>query len=130
MRHGQNSSSNPVQAVIEYGRMTNFLAKSLANYMGKFVGQNQTINANDPLRSAVVNVLSTFLEALRVQGQIDSYQIVCDLTNNSANSIAAHYLYAQVKVRYLSSVKFFVLNLQGGTTVVTVGNSLGDILQP
>src|SRR5579883_2193884 len=111
---------------VEWTRMTNYLAHSLAAYMGKYVGQNQSQRANDPLRAAVKLDLDQFLALLKSLRQIDDFVTVCDLTNNSTQSIAQHFLFADVRVRYMSSVQFFVISLQGGTTVVTINNAPGD----
>lgn len=125
IRHGMSSSSNPVTAPVEYARMTNYLAHSLANFMGKFVGQNQSARPNDSTRAAVKGTIDSFLADLKELGQVDDFKTVCDLTNNSADSIAKHFLYADLQVRYMSSIQFFVISLQGGTTVeIEIGNAI------
>ncbi|MBY0548717.1 MAG: hypothetical protein K2W95_15715 [Candidatus Obscuribacterales bacterium] len=126
IRHGMSSSSDPVRAPIEYARMTNYLAHSLADFMGKFVGENQTTRVNDALRGAVKGTLDSFLMNLKQSGQIDDFITVCDLTNNTPELIAQHFLRAALRVRYMSSVQFFIVDLQGGTTVVTIGNQVGE----
>ncbi|HEV3024373.1 MAG TPA: hypothetical protein VGX76_17980, partial [Pirellulales bacterium] len=45
---------------------------------------------------------------------------------NTPASIAQHYLFVLVRVTYLSTVRFFIIALQGGTTVVTVGSTPGQ----
>ena len=122
VRHGQNISSNPVESEVEFARMTNFLDRSFGANMGQYVGQLQTTDPADPLRAAVTNSLSNFLANLKGQSIIDNYAVICNLTNNTPQTIAQHFLYAFVKVQYLSSVRFFVIQLQGGTTV-NVSNS-------
>jgi uncharacterized protein len=129
IREGVNSSSNPVISPVEYSRMTNFLAHSFAGFMGKFVGYNQSSQSNDPTRAAVRLTVNSFLQLLVSNGQIDSYKVICDLSNNSLSTIAQHFLYATVLVKYLASIKFFILSLQGGTTVVTTSNNLNTNLQ-
>ncbi len=120
--------------------MTCWLARTFASTLGGFVGQLQSSQANDPLRNRVKNQLNTFLNSLQgangAVGQIDSFTVVCQFSAaqsavpgqgvNTPASIAQHYLYVLVRVRYLSSVRFFVLTLQGGTTVVTVGATPGQ----
>lgn len=118
IRHGQNSSSDNVRAVVEYARMTNYLAHSLAAAMGKFVGQLQSRRKDDPVRAAVKLEMDQFLSRLQSLGQIDEFLTICDLSNNSFDSIGAHFLFADAKVVYLSSIQFFVINLEGGTTTV------------
>lgn len=140
-RHGQITSLNPVTAGMEYWRMTSFLARSLGTTMGQFVDQLQSQQPNDPLRLAVRNQLNQFFNNLKgtngAVGVIDDYTVVCKFSPtgspgngvNTPASIAAHYLYALVRVRYLSTTRFFILSLQGGTTVVTVGATPGQQLQ-
>lgn len=134
-RMGVNSTANSVTGPIEYSRMTNWLARTFASQMGQFVGQNQSTQPNDPLRNAVTTTLNGFLQILANENMIDSYQVICGFQNNNNSpaagyntpqTISQHYLYALVLVRYLASVKFFVISLQGGTTVVTVQNSLNQ----
>jgi hypothetical protein len=98
--------------------------------MGQYVDQLQSQQPNDPLRQAIRTALNSFLTELKGLGQIDDFQVVCTFSAlpsakpgfgvNTPDSVAQHYLYALCKVRYLSSVRFFILSLQGGTTVVTV----------
>lgn len=137
IRHGQTTSLDPATAPAEWWRMTAYLARSFAQTMGQYVGQLQSQQPKDPLRLAVKTSLNNFLTQLTGLGQIDSFAVVCSFTTNAAAkpglgvntppSVAQHYLYALAQVRYLSSVRFFILSLQGGTTVVTV-NAQGNQL--
>lgn len=131
-RHGQTTSLSAATAPAEYWRMTAYLARSLNSSLGGFVDQLQSAQPNDPLRAAVRAQLNSFMKELQGLGQIDSFAVVCAFSAspsaspgmgiNTPDSIAQHYLYALVQVKYLSSVRFFILSLQGGTTVVTVQN--------
>ena len=125
---GNNTSLNTAQAPIEYATMTNFLDASFAGIMGSYVGQLQTQRANDPLRSEVKHELNSFLGGLQQANLVDAVvQVTCDFAQtgnpqlgiNTPDTIAAHYLYAFAAVRYMSSVRYFVMSLQGGTTVVS-----------
>ena len=117
VRAGHNSSTNPVTNGDNYTRMTNYLAYTFNAGMGLFVGKLQSIQANDPLRRQVAATLSAFLQAMKEQGQIDDYSVICDLSNNTPNRIALGYLQADVKVRYLAVVEKFLINLEGGQSV-------------
>ena len=96
------------------------------------MNQLQSQSANDPLRRKVKGELNTFFQALKDNDQIDGYQVICSLASsptakagngvNTPASIARRYLYAMIRVTYLASVRFFILTLQGGTTVVTVSS--------
>jgi hypothetical protein len=142
IRVGQSTSLNPVTQGVEYWRMTAFLTRSFAASMGQFVDQLQSQQPNDPFRNAVRTQLNTFLTSLVGSngniGIIDSFSVICSFTTNPSASpgngintpasVAQHYCYVLVRVTYLSVVRFFVLTLQGGTTVVSVGATPGQQL--
>jgi len=142
-RHGQGTSLNAVTQGMEYWRLTSFLARSLAGQMGIFVDQMQSQQPNDPLRNQVRNSFNSFLNGLKgsngQNGIIDDFTVICSFNGaanavpgngvNTPSSIAAHYLYVLCRVRYLATVRFFIIALQGGTTVVTVGSGTGQELQ-
>lgn len=134
IRHGQTSSPNPVTAPAEYWRMTMYLARSAASFIGQYVDEMQSQDPNDPLRQALKLQSDQFLQSLKGAGQIDKFLTTCAFSSspsaqpgngmNTPASIAAHYLFCLWQVTYLSSVRFLVLSLQGGTTVVEVAGNL------
>lgn len=119
LRHGQNASNNPDINGVNYNRMTNFLAYSLDAVLGKFVCEPHTLE----LRRQVVSAISAFLSNLQRLGMIGdpngglAFTVKCDATNNPDDQVAQGYLFVEVKVRYLSTVRFFVVGLEGGQTV-------------
>ena len=116
--------------------MTAYLARSYAAFLGKYVDQLQSQQQDDALRQKVRLELNSFNSELVGLGQIDGAQVTCTFSTspsakpglgmNTPQSVAQHYLYVLNQVTYLSSVRFFILSLQGGTTVVQVGNTLGQ----
>lgn len=126
------ASTSPAQATrpVEYWRLTMFIARSIELGLGFAVGQLQSQQPNDDLRNQVKMVLNSFAQNLQAAGQIDSGIGFCEYSNspsakfgngvNTAASVAQHYMYALFKATYLSSVWYFVISVQGGTTVVTV----------
>jgi hypothetical protein len=116
-RFGHNSSTNPVIQGDNYTRMTNYLAYTFNAGMGRFVGKLQSVQQNDPTRRQAGATLSTFLQNMRDQTQVDEFSVICDLSNNSPSRIALGYMQADVKVRYLSVVEKFLINLEGGQSV-------------
>ena len=134
IRHGQSSSANPVTQPAEYWRMTMYLARSAASFIGQFVDEEQSTDPDDPVRKSFRLLSNQFLKQLKGQRQIDSFLVTCAFSSspsatpgngmNTPDSIAAHYMFALWQVRYLSSIRFLVLSLQGGTTVVEVSGTL------
>jgi len=133
-RHGQTSSLQSVTAPAEYWRMTMYLARSAGRFLGQYVDALQSQQLDDPLRAMVKLQSNNFLGLLQGFGQIDNFLVTCTLNTqpgaaaglgvNTPQSIAQHYLFLLWQVTYLSSVRFFVLSLQGGTTVVEVASQL------
>lgn len=130
IRHGQSTSLLASTTPLEWWRLTAYLARSFAGTLGQFVDQLQSQQPNDPVRNAIKLQLNTFLATLKGNRQIDNYVTICTFSSsasakpgngmNTPASVAQHYLYAMVQITYLSSIRFFILSLQGGTTVVTV----------
>lgn len=122
-RFGHNSSSNPVVHGDNYTRMTNYIAYTLNAGMGKFVGKLQGRSVNDPTRRQAKATLDTFFENLRSPspltgyGMIDDFQTIMDKSNNSDSRIALGYMQADTKVVYLGIVEFFIVNMEGGSSV-------------
>lgn len=126
--HGENASAsavglNAVTDTIAYTRMTNYLGASIPAILGPYIGELQSTRANDPTRSNAKAALVGFLQSLRNQGRIDSYNVTLDLTNNTPTTIAQGYCCALVQVAYMNVIKFFLVTLQGGSAVqVGLGN--------
>ncbi len=128
-RMGVNTSSNPAENGIEYGRMINFLARLTAKNLGPFIGKLQSQKPQDPLRAAVRGVLNTAYSQLVSAGLLDDYSVQCDINNNPPNVVANHFMYIYIKAVFLSVVRYLVAQIQGGTTVsISVSNTLGSSL--
>lgn len=120
-RTGQNASSNPSTNGDNYTRMTDYVGLTLAASFGWVVGKLQTTD----LRRTAKSSTETFLANLQSQGQIGdvnnpgkpAYQVTLDASNNPAPRVALGYMQMDVKVVYLSIVKVFLVNLEGGQTV-------------
>jgi hypothetical protein len=128
---GRNAWSNTAGNGVEYSRVTKFLARSLDTFAaGKIVGMLQSSRPDDPTRTRAKNLVDGFLARLQDpnsgssgQGIIDSFQTVCDLTNNSLDEQAAGYLFLAAQVRYLNAVRYFVIRLAGGGNVEITSSS-------
>jgi DNA modification methylase len=98
--------------------MTNYIAATLGAAMGKFVGQLQSRRPTDKTRAAAKATADAFFQALLDQGMIDDFQNVCDLTNNPIPRIALGYMQLDCQVVFLAVVEYFIINLQGGQSVI------------
>lgn len=116
-RFGHNSSSNPMVHGDNYTRMTNYIAYTLNAGMGKFVGMLQG-RKDGKARDQAKATLDAFLMNLQQQGMIDDFSVVCDRSNNPDSRIALGYMQADVKVVYLSVIEYFIVNVEGGQSVV------------
>lgn len=117
VRFGRNSSSSQAIRNDTYTRLTNYMAYTLNQGMGRFVGENQTTLPNDPLRRRVGATLSSFCSAMKETGQLADFSVQCDNGNNSNDRITAGWLTASVKAVYPSVVEYLLVNLEGGQTV-------------
>jgi hypothetical protein len=121
-RLGLNCSTDPTVNTETYTTMTNFLAVSLNTVAGRFVGQLQT----PPQRRAAKATFDAFLQDLADQGVIGNangttpFSVQLDANNNSATAVALGREVATIQVTYLSVVRNFIVNVQGGQTVVIV----------
>jgi len=121
-RIGHNSSSNNVIWGDNYTRMTNYIAYTLNSGLGIYVGATIT---EDTWASASAT-LTSFLQAMASatppligdpSGNIP-YSVQIDEANNPPDVVAKGMMVAAVKVRYLAVVEVFLINLEGGQSVI------------
>ncbi len=122
LRHGLNTSTNNATNGVEYTRMTNFIAYSLNGAFGAVIDQVQSAQPNDPLRASVEKKLRNFFLGLKSPDvrMIDDFSVDMAFGPgkiNTAESVGAGFMKAKVMVKYLSIVRFFVVQLTGGKTV-------------
>ncbi|MEB0078011.1 phage tail protein [Pseudomonas sp. CCI3.2] len=121
-RSGLNCASNPTVNGDNYTRMTNFLSLTLAASFGYVVGQLQTVD----LRRTTKSTISSFLQILVDQAMIGdpnggpAFSVQIDATNNPDSRVALGYMQADVQVKYLSVVRYFLINLEAGQSVTVV----------
>ena len=125
-RSGLNCSSNPTQNRDTYTRMTNFISLTIAAAYGYVIGQNQTLD----LRRETKSSIETFLANLQGQGMIGDpnggpcFSVQLDKTNNPDSRVALGYMQADVQVKYLNEVRYFLVNIEGGGSVtITVSTT-------
>lgn len=119
LRLGINTSSNLAVNGDNYTRMTFFIARTVAAGCGAYVGRLQ--DATERRQAAMtLNAFFAQLQSLRMIGTPDgqvAYQVVLDNTNNPQAMVALGYQFAYCKVIYLSVIRYFIVNLEGGQTV-------------
>jgi hypothetical protein len=113
MRFGRNTSSDPSKHQDNWTTMTNYLARSMGLGLGEFVGRLQTPEQRREAASAI----GAFLQAEQDAGRIDSFSVQIDGNNNPPNQVALGVEKANVLVRYLSTVEYFLVDFTGGQTV-------------
>jgi hypothetical protein len=124
---GRNASSNAATCGDNYTRMTNYLAVTLSSAFGYVIGKPQTTDLRNEAKAAMYDYL-TNLWKVGMIGDVNNPQavpftVVIDSTNNSDSAVANGYMTANVAVKYLSIVFYFVINLQGGQTVTIKSSS-------
>lgn len=122
MQTGVNVSSTNGQQGDNYTRMTNYLALTLASAFGKVIGENQTDDLRSDTRAAIQSFLTNLWRSKMI-GDVNNpqalpFSVEIDAANNPDQQVANGYMTANVMVKYLSVIYYFVINLQGGQTVV------------
>jgi hypothetical protein len=125
-RLGLNTSSNPAINGDNYTRMTNYIALTLAGGMGIAIGQPIT----PTLLGNITATLTNFLANMQSAGQLSpglqgqpAYGVTCNGANNPQSATSLGYVRADVQVTYQGITRFFIVNLEGGQTVVVTSPS-------
>jgi uncharacterized protein len=123
-RTGRNASSDPTRNGDNYTRMTNYIALTLASAFGFVIGQPQTVNLRQQCAAAMDAFLWNLADPTRPGGPMigdvnggPAFSVEIDAADNPESQVALGYMQANVQVKYLSIVWFFLVNLEGGQTV-------------
>jgi hypothetical protein len=125
-RVGHNASSNASINGVNYSRMTNYIASTLNAGMGQYVFQVVTPALFKNIKATLVNFLSNLLGQNLLSLQPDGsmpFTVVCDNSNNPQSRTSLGYVQADIAVVYQAINEKFIINVQGGTTVVLATNS-------
>lgn len=132
-RFGRNTSSNPLTNGDNYTRMTNYLATTGNAAMGIFIGRLQAANAigfaGTPSADAAA-ALRAFSNNLQNQGLIGvpggpvAYGVQLNAANNPQSQVSLGQLQANWWVQYQSVITEFLVNVQGGQSVVVPANTI------
>jgi hypothetical protein len=120
LRLGHNSATNAAVSGDNYTRLTNYIAATLSAGMGLYVGQV----VNTALLRQIRSTLLAFLGALLDQGLLGStdgsrpFAVLCDAVNNPPARTALGYVQADVQIRYQGITEKFLVNLDGGASVL------------
>ena len=120
VRLGHNSSSNAATNGDNYTRMTNYIASTLAAGMGIYVGQVVNLSLFQRIRATLLS----FLQGLLTQGLLGTtdgslpFAVICDISNNPLIRTGLGYVQADVQIRYQAINEKFIVNIEGGQTVV------------
>ncbi len=120
VRCGHNTSSNPATDGDNYTRLTNYIAATLAAGMGQFVGQVINAGLFQKVRSTQLSFLQTLL-AQGVLGSLDGappYSVICDASNNPFARTNLGFVQSDAQVQFQSINEKFIVNVEGGQTVV------------
>ena len=120
-RTGRNISSNSATNGDNYTRMTNYIAFTVASAFGYVPGKVQTID----LRRNTKGAMDAFFANLQAQNMIGNvnnptapaWSVQIDAANNPFSQVALGYMQANVMVTYLSIVRYFLVNIEGGQSV-------------
>jgi hypothetical protein len=88
--------------------------------MGQFVGQLINTTLFQQIRATQL----AFLQNMYNQGILGStdgslpFSVICDTSNNPASSTGLGYVQSNAQVRYQSINEMFIVNIEGGQTVV------------
>jgi hypothetical protein len=123
---GHNSSSDSTRYGDNYTRMTFFLAESINNGMGIYIGQVISMT----LLQNVASSLLDLLQNIYGQGLIGSpgnaalpFSVLCNLSNNPQARTGIGYVQADVAVQLQGINEKFLINLQDGATVTIASAS-------
>jgi phage tail sheath protein FI len=120
VRCGHNTSSNQAIDGDNYTRLTNYLASTLAAGMGQFVGQVINSSLFQQIRATQLSFLQN-LFAQGVLGSLDGstpYSVICDASNNPQSMTDLGFVTSNAQVQYQSINEKFIVNVEGGQTVV------------
>jgi phage tail sheath protein FI len=126
VRAGHNSSSNLATNGDNYTRLTNYIAETLAAGMGQFVGQLVNTSLFQQIRATQL----AFLQNMFNQGILGSadgslpFSVICDISNNPASQTGLGYVQSDAQVQYQSINEMFIVNIEGGQTVVVAVQTL------
>ncbi|MGH8220887.1 MAG: phage tail protein [Steroidobacteraceae bacterium] len=118
---GHNSSSDPSRSGDNYTRMTDYLATTINQWGGKFVGELITPSEEQDAEDALGHWLDTLAdqEPPMIGNSLGTlpYSVEIDGANNPLSQTAEGIQVATVMVTYLAINEKFLVNLIGGTTV-------------
>lgn len=124
-RIGHNASSNQAVSGDWYTRMTNFIASSLdagmGLYLGRPINRQLTLDIKATLNSFFMGMLGQGLLGQSYDDGGNPWSVICDIgprTNNPPERVKLGFLQADVQIQYQAINEKFIINVEGGQTVV------------
>ena len=100
--------------------MTDFIAATLAAGMGQFVGQVINSGLFNRIRATQLSYLYN-LYSQGILGSTDGtlpFSVICDGSNNPLSQTSLGYVQSDAQVQYQGINEIFIVNVEGGQTVV------------
>lgn len=127
VRCGHNSSTNAAINGDNYTRLTNYIAATMAASMGLFVGGLINPTSLKQIRATQLSFFQNMLTVGQLGANLDGslpYTVVCDESNNPFSLTSLGYCTSTATVTYQAINEKFILNMQGGQTVVQPSTAL------
>lgn len=118
---GHNASSNGLIRGDNYTRLTNFIAATINEGLGPYIGQVQTAQvqaeAKTELDAYFNDLASATPPVISAADGSQPWLVVLDSSNNPPSQVALGRMQANVQVVYGSIIEQFLVNVEGGQSV-------------
>lgn len=123
VRGGYTTTSIESENFDSWSTLSNYLAATLQSgtglYVGGYINNDTYQNVTATLTYFLDGLVNAGILFLNSDGSLP-FTVVCNASNNPQSQTALGYLVADVAVTYPGIVRFFNINMVGGTIVVTM----------
>ena len=121
-RIGHNTSSNPLTRADEYTSNANFIAQSIAAWVGSQIGSLQTPQQREEAYAALATFFTDYQRNDGI-GDVNNpgdpaFYIILDESNNSNTSVGLGIENVDIKVKFFKAIEKMVVNIEAGFVVV------------
>ena len=103
---------------INVARLVNYLNRRLMESSWEFLFEPITLTLFTQFKENINNIC----QAVSDQDGIDDFAVICDATNNTAETMAKNELHAQVQVKPTEALEYIIIDLDA-TDTITIGVS-------